>query len=155
MLKEIKMSRLSDFLPVLIEQVDSRGLRRIANLLLAIPWVVMAIVAALYFMLWRTDPQIRFIHMIWVLGFWMVGTIEMFAFIVPVRLKLGMPFQRLILSTIAVALAIYFTPLSRFTNIFPKQTDLMLPALVGLLNITICWLVALRFRNKEIETQIH
>lgn len=149
------MNRLSDFLPVLIEQFDSRGLRRIANLFLVIPWVVAAIVTVLYFMFWHTDPLIRFTHMIWVLGFWMIGTIAMFAFIAPVRLKLGMPFQRLILSAIAVALAIYFTPLSRFTNMFPRQTDLMLPVLVGLLNITICWLVVLRFRIKVIETQIH
>ncbi len=149
------MNRLSDFLPVLIEHFGSQRLRRIADLLLVIPLVVTAIVATLYFMLWHTDPLIRFTHMIWVLGFWMTGTIAMFAFIAPVRLKLGMPFQRLIFSAIAVALAIYFTPLSRFTNIFPKQTDLMLPALAGLLNITICGLVVLRFRNKVIETQIH
>lgn len=155
MLKEIKMSRLSDFLPVLIEQFDSRGLRRIANLLLAIPWVVMAIVAALYFMLWHTDPLIHFTHMIWVLGFWMIGTIAMFAFIIPVRLKLGVPVQVLIFSTIAIALAIYFTPLSRCTTVFPRQTNLMLPVLAGMLNLTICWFVVLCFRNKVIAIQTH
>ncbi len=146
------MIRLSDFLPIVTERFGSKRLRRIADLLLAIPWVVMAIVAALYFMLWHTDPLIHFIHMLWVMGFWMTGTIVMFAFIIPVRLKLGTPFQTLIFFTIAIALAIYSTPLSRFTNMFPRQTDLMLPALVGVLNITICWFVVLRFRNKVIET---
>ena len=126
------MNRLSDYLPLLIERFGSQRLRRIADLFLVFPWVVAAIVTTLYFMFRHTDPLIRFTHMIWVLGFWMIGTITMFAFIAPVRLKLGMPFQRLILSAIAVALAIYFTPLSRFTNMFPRQIDLIMPALVGL-----------------------
>jgi hypothetical protein len=91
--------------------------------------------------------------MVWVLGFWMSGTIAIFAFIVPVRLKLGMPFQALILSIIAVMLAIYFTPLSRFTNMFPRQIGLALSALFGVLNLVICWFEVLRFRNKVIETQ--
>jgi hypothetical protein len=147
------MNRLPDFLPILIEQFGSRRLRQIADLLLAIPWVVMAIVTALYFMFWHTDPLIRFAHMVWVLGFWMSGTIAIFAFIVPVRLKLGMPFQALILSIIAVMLAIYFTPLSRFTNMFPRQIGLALSALFGVLNLVICWFEVLRFRNKVIETQ--
>ena len=155
MLKEIKMDRLLDFLPILIEHFGSKRLRRIANLFLVIPWVVAAIVTTLYFMFRHTDPLIRFTHMIWVLGFWMIGTIAMFAFIVPVRLKLGTPVQTLIFSNIAILLAIYFTPLSRFSNIFPRQISLILPALIGVLNLTIGWFVVLRFRNKVIETQIH
>ncbi len=149
------MKRRSDVLPILIERYGSKRVRQIAELFLGAPFMVAVIVTSLYLLLWRTAPQIRFIHMIWVLGFWMVGTITMFHFIVPMRLKLGAPFQRLIVSAITIALAIYFTPLSRFTNVFPRQTDLVLPALVGMLNITICWFVALRFRNKVIETQIH
>lgn len=155
MLKEIKMNRLSGFLPVLIEHFGSQRLRRIADMLLAIPLVVMALVATLYFMLWHTDPLIRFMHMIWLLGFWMTGTIAMFVFIIHVRFKLGASFKTFILSAIAIALAIYFTPLSRFTNMFPRQISLILPALVGVLYITMCWLEVLRFRNKVIETQIH
>ncbi|MBE0669939.1 MAG: hypothetical protein IH588_05060 [Anaerolineales bacterium] len=149
------MSRLSDFLPVLIEHFGSQRLRRIADLLLAIPWAMMAIVAALYFLLWHTDPLIRFTHMFWVLGFWMIGTIAMFAFITAVRLRLGMRFQILLLFAITIAIAIYFTPLSIFTSMFPRQISLILPALIGVLNLTICWFVVLRFRNKVIETQSH
>lgn len=149
------MKKQSDVLPTLVERYGSKRVRQITNLFLAIPFIVAGIVIGLYLLLWRTDPQIRFIHMIWVLGFWMIGTIAMFTIIIPVRLKLGMPFQGLILSAVAVALAIYFTPLSRFTNMFPRQTDLVLPASVGVLNITICWFMVLRFRNRVIETQIH
>lgn len=149
------MKKQSDVLPTLVERYGSKRVRQIADLLLGIPFIVAVIVMSLYLLLWRTDPQIHFIHMIWVLGFWMVGTVSMFTFIIPVQLKIGMSFQRLILSAVAIAFAIYFTPLSRFTSVFPRQTDLMLPALVGVLNITICWLVVLRFRNKVIETQIH
>ena len=149
------MKKQSDVLPTLVERYGSKRVRQITDLFLGIPFMVAVIVLGLYLLLWHTDPQIRFIHMIWVLGFWMVGTVAMFTFIIPMRLKLGTPFQKLILSAIAIVLAIYFTPLSRFTNMFPRQTDLVLPALVGVLNITICWLVVLRFRNKVIETQIH
>lgn len=149
------MNKLFDFLPALIERFGSQRLHRIADLLLVIPWVVMAIVVVLYFMLWHTDPLLHFTHMIWVLGFWMSGTIVLFAFIIPVRLKLGAPVQVLIFSAIAIALAIYFTPLFRFTNVFPRQTNLMLPVLAGALNLTICWFGVLRFRNKVIEAQTH
>ena len=149
------MKKQSDVLPTLVERYGSKRVRQITDLFLGIPFMVAVIVIGLYLLFWRTDPQIRFIHMIWVLGFWMVGTVAMFTFIIPMRLKFGAPFQKLILSAIAIMLAIYFTPLSRFTNMFPRQIDLMLPALVGALNITICWLVVLRFRNKVIETQIH
>ncbi len=148
------MKKQSDVLPTLVERYGSKRVRQITNLFLSIPFMVAGIVMGLYLLLWRTDPQIRFIHMIWVLGFWMIGTIAMFTFIIPVRLKLGMPFQGLILSAVAVALAIYFTPLSRFSNVF-SSTDLVLPASVGVLNITICWFMVLRFRNRVIETQIH
>ncbi len=148
------MKKQSDVLPTLVERYGSKRVRQITNLFLSIPFMVAGIVMGLYLLLWRTDPQIRFIHMIWVLGFWMIGTIAMFTFIIPVRLKLGMPFQGLILSAVAVALAIYFTPLSRFSNVF-SRTDLVLPASVGVLNITICWFMVLRFRNRVIETQIH
>lgn len=146
---------MSDFLPILIEYFGLQRLLRSADLLLVSPLVVTTIVAALYFMFWQTDPLLRFTHMIWVLGFWMTGAITMFNFIVSLRLKFGASFQKLILSVIAIVLAIYFTSLSRFTNMFPRQTNLMLPALVGVLNLTICWFVILRFRNKVIETQTH
>lgn len=149
------MKKKSDLLPTLVEWYGSKRVFQITDLFLGTPFMVAAIVTGLYLLLWRTDPQIRFIHMIWVLGFWMIGTIAIFTFIIPVRLKIGTPFQKLILSAVAIALAIYFTPISRFSNVFPKQTDLMLPALVGVLNLTICWFVALCFRNKVIETQIH
>jgi hypothetical protein len=146
------MKKQSDVLPTLVERYGSKRVRQITNLFLAIPFMVAGIVMGLYLLLWHTDPQIRFIHMVWVLGFWMSGTIAMFTFIIPVRLKLGMPFQGLILSAVAIALAIYFTPLSRFSNVFSRQTDLVLPASVGVLNITICWFMVLRFRNRVIET---
>jgi len=68
-------------------------------------------------------------------------------------MELGEPFQKLILS--AIALAIYSTPLPRFTNMFPRPTDSILPALAGVLNLTICWFEALRFRNGILETQTH
>ena len=151
-MKETRMNRPFDFLPILADQFGSKRLRRIADLFLAIPLAVTAIVTSLYLLLWHKDPLAHFIHMLWVLGFWMAGTLAMFAFIIPLRLKLGKPFRVLILSAVAIALAIYFTPLSRFLNIFPMREDLILPAVFGVLNLTICWSVVLRFRNKIVET---
>lgn len=148
------MNRLSDYLPLLIERFGSQRLRRIAELFLTVPFIVTVIVTGLYLTLWRTNPLIHFIHMLWVLGFWMAGTLGVFAFIIPASLKLDAPFRILILSTITVALAIYFTPLSEFADMFSERINLILPAAVGILNQTISWSIAFRFRNKIAKTYI-
>jgi hypothetical protein len=143
-----KMDRLSEYLPLLAERFGSQRLRRTAELFLAVPFVVTVIVMGLYLMLWRTNPLIHFIHMLWVLGFWMAGTLGIFAFIIPVRLNLGFPFGILAFASMAIILAIYFTPLSRFTTVFSGLAGLILPAVIGLLNVLISWILILRFRNK-------
>jgi hypothetical protein len=78
----------------------------------------------------------------------MFGTLGMFAFIIPVRLNLGFRFRILALALMTIILAIYFTPLSRFTTVFSGLTGLILPAVIGLLNVLISWILILRFRNK-------
>lgn len=72
-----------------MKTLDTQKFKRMTDVFLALPFIVTATVIAIYFAFWKTDPLIRFIHMIWVLGLWMVGTIAMFNFIVPIRLKLG------------------------------------------------------------------
>lgn len=99
--------------------------------------------------------MIRFSHMLWVLGFWMIGTLALFAFIIPTRLRIGAPLHLLVIAAVAITLAFYFTPLSRFTRLFRAQADLTLPAAVGILNLTISWLVAFRYKNKIVQKQIH
>jgi hypothetical protein len=129
-------------------QIGSQKLKRLAGMLLAFPIIVTMTVVWIYFAYWRTDPLIHFIHMIWVLGFWMTGTVAMFAFIIPARLKLGLPIPILLFAFIALSLAIYFTPLSRFTDLFPSQTGWFLPASIGSLSVLTSDLFVLRFRNK-------
>jgi hypothetical protein len=142
------MRKPSDDLPDLIEPIGPKKLKRITNVLLAFPIIVIATFFGLYFAFWRTEPLFRFIHMIWVLGFWTAGTVAIFAFIIHVSLKRLLPVLILIFAFLAIALAIYFTPLSRFTNLFPQQTGLILPATIGSMSILLGWLVILRFRNR-------
>lgn len=141
-------NRMSDLAPALVEQVGARQIQRMCDIFLVFPVMVTMIVVGLYMTLWRVDPFVRFAHMLWVLGFWMLGTLGIFAFILPARLKLGFPFPFLIFASIAIAIAIYFTPLFRFTALFPNPPGLFLTAAIGFLNGLSSWLVVLRFRRK-------
>lgn len=133
---------------ILIERFGSQRLQQIADILLAFPLIMILLVFGLYLTLWHANPLVHFIHMVWVLGFWMLGTSGMLAFIILARLKLDMSIPILMFTGIPITLAIYFTPLSRFTNLFLSQIGLILPAAVGCLNVIASWLFVLRFRRK-------
>jgi hypothetical protein len=135
-------------LPNLIERMGKKRLQKISDILLVIPIVVILIVAVFYFVLWKADLFIHFTHMIWVLGFWMVSTLGMFIFVILKRLKISSQYFILIIASVALAIAIYFTPLSRFTRVFSNPSDLVLPAVIGVMNIMICWLFVTLFRNR-------
>lgn len=122
---------------------------------LVLPFMIVLTITAIYFAFWRTDPLIRFSHMLWALGFWMMGTLAMFAVVITVRQKSGASMYLMVVSLAAIALAVYFTPLSRFTNLFPTQASLILPASIGALNLLTSWLIAFRLRNKIVEPQIY
>lgn len=143
-----QFNRTFALVPALVEQVRSRQIQRMCDIFLVFPVVVMMTVLRLYLTIWRVDPLVHFAHMLWVLGFWMLGTLGIFAFILPVRLKLGFPFRFLIFASIAIVLAIYFTPLSRFTALFSNLLGLFLTAAIGFLNGIASWLLVLRFRKK-------
>ena len=114
----IEMKNTTDYIPVLTERISPQKFKQMTGMLLVFPIIVIVIIIGIYFALWRTDPLFRSIHMIWVLGFWMPGTLGMFAFTILAKSKLGMPIPILIFAFISITLAIYFTPLSRFTNLF-------------------------------------
>ncbi len=122
--------------------------KRGASVMLALPILVIVSIIGIYFAVWRTEPLVRFTHMLWVLGFWMSGTVAIFAFIIPVRLKSGLPIPALILAIVFISLAIFFIRISKFTSTFPSQAILILPAVIGALNIAISWLIVLRFRKR-------
>ncbi len=142
--------RMPDLIPAIVEQLGLRRIQRMCDIFLVIPAVVMMVVCGFYLALWRVDPFVRFAHMVWVLGFWMVGTLGMFSFIIPARLKLGFPILLLIFASINLFLAIYFTPLSRFTAQFSNPPGLLLSSAMGILNSVVGWLIVYRFR-KEIS----
>ena len=142
--------RMPDLIPAMVEQLGSRQIRRMCDIFLVFPAVVMMVVCGFYLALWRVDPFVRFAHMVWVLGFWMVGTLGMFSFIIPARLKLGFPILILIFSSIALFLAIDFTPLSSFTALFSNPPGLFVSSVIGFLNGLVSWLIVRHFR-KEIS----
>ncbi|GIV98609.1 hypothetical protein [Roseiflexus sp.] len=146
---------MNSHLPRRTGHFGAQRLRRMLNLFLAAPLVIAGIVSGWYFLLWRADPLIRFSHMLWTLGFWMMGTLAMFAVIITARQKSGASMYLMVVSLAAIALAVYFTPLSRFTNLFPTQASLILPASIGALNLLTSWLIAFRLRNNIAESQMY
>lgn len=138
-----------------MKKITSPKLKQMLDVFLVLPFIVIVTVTAIYFGYWRTAPLIRFSHMLWVLGFWMMGTLAMFTFILPMRQKIGAPVYLMVVSIAAIALAVYFTPLSRFANLFPAQASLLLPASLGTLHLLTSWLIAFRLRNKTAEPQTH
>lgn len=130
-----------------MEKIGSQKLECMADVLLALPFIVSATLIAIYFAFWRTDALIRFIHMTWVLGFWMLGTVAVFAFVIPVWLKIGTSYLFLVLASTAMATAIYFTPLSRFADAFSFPLSLTLSAMVGFLTMVASWFATLRIRK--------
>ena len=131
-----------------MEKIDSQKLKRVTGVFLAMPFIVSAATITIYFAFWKTDPLIRFIHMTWVLGFWMLGTVAMFAFIVRVRLKPGTAYLFLVLAFAATGIAIYFTLLSRFADVFSPPLGLTLSAAIGILSTIACWLSILKNKKR-------
>jgi len=140
--------RMSDLLPAMVDQSGSRQIQWMCEIFLVSPAVVMLIACGFSLALWRVDPFVRFAHMVWVLGFWMLGTLELFGFIIPARLKIGIPFQLLFIATITLFLAAYFTPLSRFTTQFSTLPGLVQTTAIGILNGVVSWRIVYRYKNK-------
>lgn len=143
----------TDHLP-LIERIGSQKLKRMTGMLLALPTIVIVSIIGIYFGIWRTDPLIRFSHMLWVLGFWTIGTLAMFAVMIRVQLRHGLSIPLLMPAFVSILPAIYFIPLSRFTNLFTSSNSLILPAAVGILNVVKGWLCVLRLRKRIFDTSL-
>jgi len=138
-----------------MNKLTPQKLKRLFKAFLALPFVVMVALIGIYFLFWRTDPLIRFTHMLWTLCFWMTGTLAGFAFVIPARVRPGAPIHLLVIAAATIALAVYFTPLSRFACLFSAQTNLALPAAIGGLTLITIWLIAVRLRNQTLKSQTH
>lgn len=107
--------------------------RRMIRVLLAAPPVVMLIVAGLILFVWRSMAQVRLVHGLLVLGFWMSASLTLYVFTVLVRLK------RVLLLVVvgflmSIAAAVYLTSIDRF-NAFFASSLLLYPLAAGLVLI--------------------
>ena len=100
-----------------VGRIAARRLQSVAVILLFVPLVVVLIVTGLFLFVWHTDPLLRYSHMIWVLGLWMVGTLGMYSVFLASHLRLPRLWY-LCAAVVTIPLAIYSTPLSRFHAVF-------------------------------------
>jgi hypothetical protein len=142
----ISLKRLNTFQSELIERFGSTKLKRLGNMLFIVPILVILVVIPFYLFLWRSEAWLRFAHMIWVLGLWMLGTISFFTFTIPARIKIVYPFSALAAAISSIAMAVYFTPLPRFASIFTNTPNLLLSVICGGMNLCWSWVVTYRIR---------
>lgn len=127
------------------ERFSAPRLRRMLNLFLAAPFVIASVIAGWYALFWRAELLLRFSHMLWVLGFWMAGTLALFTVLISTRRALSAIMA--LLAVAAIALAVVWMPLVRFASLFPTLASLHLPAWLGGLSVMVSWLMALRLRT--------
>ncbi len=142
----IGLRQAGPLVPSLAEAGGRRRMRVLAVVVLGAPILVAVIVAVLVFAVWRTDPLLRLAHMLWVLGLWMIGTVAMFAYVLPLRLGLARLSTLLVASVLSVPLAVFFTPLPRFRTTFSKPAQ-YLTSLFALVAVGLCLTVAYRLRR--------
>jgi hypothetical protein len=140
----ISLKRVAALQSKLVQRLGHTRLKRLANLLFIAPILVISIVVVIYLAFWHTDPLLRFAHMIWVLGLWMLGTLSLFTFMLPARTKLIYPFLALPASVFSIAAAIYFTPLPTFATVFVDQPGMFLAVAIGFANLGLNWMVVHR-----------
>jgi hypothetical protein len=126
-----------------VERFGSQRLYRFGLFLLVLPVLILLIVFCLIFFIWQTESSLRFAHLLWVLGLWMLGTLCMFVFLLSVRLKLKAPKFAIIFPLVIIPVAIYSTPLPVFQRVFNGL--ILIPALIGILNITLVWAYEFHF----------
>ena len=140
----ISLTRVATLQAELVQHLGYTRLKRLANLLFIAPILVISIVVVIYLAIWHTDPLLRFGHMMWVLGLWMLGTLALFTFFLPARTKLIYPFLALPASVFSMAAAIYFTPLPNFATVFVDQPSMFLAVAIGFANLVLNWMVVHR-----------
>ncbi len=145
-LTQKSLKQTAHLLTEVIKSVGSEPLHGISSMLIIAPLVVIVIVVLFYFLIWRTNPMLRFTHMIWVLSFWTSGTFDLFIFMVLVRSKLAIPFLALIASILSISMAIYFTPLPNFLTMFMDSKKLLFSLIIGVVGISLSWMNAYRIR---------
>lgn len=125
-----------------VGRIAARRVRSVAVILLLVPLVVVLVVTGLLLFVWHTDPLLRYSHMIWVLALWMVGTLGMYS--VFLASHLGLPRLRYMFAgVLAIPLAIYSTPLTRFRAVFGSAVGVF-AALFGFGCLLTCVLLTLR-----------
>lgn len=142
----ISLKQLAHLLTELIKSVGSEALPWIRSISIIATLVVIVIVILFYFSIWRTNPMLRFKHMIGVLSLWTSGTLGLIAFMVLVCAKLAIPFLVLKASILSIYMAICFTPLPNFLTMFMDSKKLLFSLIIGVVGISLSWMIAYRIR---------
>jgi hypothetical protein len=118
--------------PALIRRLGGKTIRTLSLVLFCIPLVIMLGAVTLIFTTWHTDPLLRFAHLLWVLGLWMIGIVAIIIFLPTFQLKLARFYSLLVSFLLSVPLAIYSTPLSRFQASSTTSITIYAALVIGL-----------------------
>lgn len=143
-------SRLSSYLPRLLDQVDVRQANRLLSGLLVVP-LQLAALAVLLIVIWYGDELlVRLAHIGFVLGAFTAALLAGILFWLPWRARLDTSLPALIAVLIAIPLGVYFTPLANFNGSFAPD-QLLLGGGTGLLAIVVYCLVLWSLRRAVLQ----
>lgn len=122
-------------------------INRILSGLLAGPPFALVVLAVLFMTIYRDDLMVRATHGVFVMGLWMVLALSFFMLVIISRLGYRPSLSTFTTPVLVVPIVAYLTPLLRFKETFDPPT-LLLPLLVGLFIIVVCYIFILIARNE-------
>jgi hypothetical protein len=123
---------------LLVQKMGAERMRNGLRVLQVVPLLVVAIGIIMFLAIWQDEGLERFGHLIWVLSLWMVGSLGLFEFLLPYRLRIAIVRPAVAAVILSIPMAIFFTPLPRFLATFPGVI-LYLPLAGGILGIGLVW----------------
>ncbi len=117
----------------------------VIGLLMTMPVLALALLAAVIFLVIQDEAFTRFAHALFLIGAWMSAGVSITALAAAVRQgspSLILPLANVVLM---VAAAVYFTPISHFLNALPPLS-IVWPFAVGLALSAICYAALFRLR---------
>lgn len=157
----LALMRIGNYRDRLVQGIGRTRFAVLLRVLIAAPLAVAVLVAASLQLAYGTADGLllaRLAHMSLVLGAWTAGTLGLFLFLLPYRLKLDFPLPALLASLLALPIAIYLIPLSRFLPLFQPAGQIGLGAAAGVFSFAVSEVVLVGFlrslaANSENPTQ--
>lgn len=102
--------------------------------------IILIMLAGLVIVTWESAPIFRLAHALWVLGFWLAGTLALWMLRASYRTL--PPYRNWAMPAAAIALscAIWLTPLYRFVALF-KTTHVFLLLAIALIGLAVAWFI--------------